>query len=223
MREGNCPKPTHGGERMSPSKIFLRWLMTDTSRNIQTTQRCFPFLKFGPENILKSPKGNQSCHELVSWPRTKWNIKVYVSFSLGTSEEGRKLECFHIASHVRQPRPLLRPMVKYVANIHGDEVVGRELLIGLARWGREANKRPEISDDLWLADTWPRTTTRIRGSEESLTPPTYFSCPASTLTGVRLRADTMSTRRTSTEPFQAGETGGCPGEGTRNKWAPCIY
>lgn len=59
--------------------------------------------------------------------------EVYVSFSLGTSEEGRKLECFHIASNVRQPRPLLRPMVKYVANIHGDEVVGRELLIGLAR------------------------------------------------------------------------------------------
>ena len=29
---------------------------------------------------------------------------------------------------------MLKPMVKYVANIHGDEVVGRELLIGLARY-----------------------------------------------------------------------------------------
>ena len=55
------------------------------------------------------------------------------SFSLGTSEEGRKLECFHVAGEVRRPRPLLRPMVKLVANIHGDEVVGRELLIALAR------------------------------------------------------------------------------------------
>ena len=38
-----------------------------------------------------------------------------------------------MAGEVRRPRPLLRPMVKLVANIHGDEVVGRELLIALAR------------------------------------------------------------------------------------------
>ena len=38
-----------------------------------------------------------------------------------------------MAGEVRRPRPMLRPMVKLVANIHGDEVVGRELLIALAR------------------------------------------------------------------------------------------
>ena len=56
------------------------------------------------------------------------------SYSLGTSEEGRRLECIHLSSNVRQQRPLLRPQVKFVANIHGDEVVGRELLLGLARY-----------------------------------------------------------------------------------------
>ena len=55
------------------------------------------------------------------------------SYSLGTSEEGRRLECIHLSSNVRQVRPLLRPQVKFVANIHGDEVVGRELLLALAR------------------------------------------------------------------------------------------
>ena len=44
------------------------------------------------------------------------------------------MECIHMSSNVRQARPLLRPQVKFVANIHGDEVVGRELLLALARY-----------------------------------------------------------------------------------------
>ena len=61
------------------------------------------------------------------------HLKLLFSYSLGMSEEGRRLECIHVTSNVRQKRPLLRPLVKYVANIHGDEVVGRELLLALAR------------------------------------------------------------------------------------------
>ena len=54
-------------------------------------------------------------------------------YKLGHSVEGRELLCCRLSGDVRHGRPLLRPMVKYVANIHGDEAVGREMLIGLAR------------------------------------------------------------------------------------------
>ena len=54
-------------------------------------------------------------------------------YKLGQSEEGRELLAVRLNGKVRQPRPALTPMVKFVANIHGDEAVGRELLLGLAR------------------------------------------------------------------------------------------
>jgi len=55
-------------------------------------------------------------------------------YTVGMSEEGRKMDCIHITQGVKEKRKMLKPMVKYVANIHGDEAVGRELLIGLARY-----------------------------------------------------------------------------------------
>jgi len=54
--------------------------------------------------------------------------------TIGKSVQGRQLAGIVIGQGVRQGRPLLRPQVKYVANIHGDEAVGRELLLGLARY-----------------------------------------------------------------------------------------
>ena len=51
-------------------------------------------------------------------------------YSVGLSEEGRKLWCLKITSDVKSSRKTLKPMVKFVANIHGDETVGRELLLG---------------------------------------------------------------------------------------------
>ena len=41
---------------------------------------------------------------------------------------GRKLWVVKIASD--KTRPDLKPMVKYVANMHGNEAVGRELMLG---------------------------------------------------------------------------------------------
>lgn len=53
--------------------------------------------------------------------------------SIGKSVEGRDLIYLEISENV-QERRLGEPMVKYVANMHGDEPVGRELMIFLAKY-----------------------------------------------------------------------------------------
>lgn len=51
-------------------------------------------------------------------------------YSIGKSVQGRELWVMLVS---RNPRtnPLLKPNVKYVANMHGDESVGRELMLHL--------------------------------------------------------------------------------------------
>ena len=50
------------------------------------------------------------------------------------SVEGRELWVIQISKNVNKKRALLKPMVKYIANMHGDETVGRELMISLAQY-----------------------------------------------------------------------------------------
>merc|ERR1712131_386079 len=54
-------------------------------------------------------------------------------YSIGRSVEGRQILGIKITADVGAQRPQLRPQVKFSANIHGDEVVSREMVIALAR------------------------------------------------------------------------------------------
>lgn len=52
---------------------------------------------------------------------------------VGKSAENRNLIALHISRNV-QTRNILTPMVKYIGNMHGDETIGRQLLIYLAQY-----------------------------------------------------------------------------------------
>ena len=59
---------------------------------------------------------------------------IVALYNIGASVQGRDLVCLKITEDANMERKLLKPQVKFTANIHGDEAVGRELLIGLARY-----------------------------------------------------------------------------------------
>lgn len=66
-------------------------------------------------------------------------VKAYPNlarrYSIGSTVEGRDLAVLHISGKgTSSERPVLRPMLKLVANMHGNEPVGRELLLALARY-----------------------------------------------------------------------------------------
>jgi len=62
-------------------------------------------------------------------------------YNLGSSTEGRSIPALRFATN--HTRPLLRPMVKYVANMHGDEAVGRELMIALCEYLAKSYQKSE--------------------------------------------------------------------------------
>ncbi len=52
--------------------------------------------------------------------------------TIGKSVQGRELVYLHVTANVTAPRPIGKPMFKYVGNMHRNEAVGREILIALA-------------------------------------------------------------------------------------------
>lgn len=51
--------------------------------------------------------------------------------SIGKSSRGLDLWAVEVTRNVRQERQLLKPMFKYVANMHGDETVGYALMVNI--------------------------------------------------------------------------------------------
>jgi len=76
--------------------------------------------------------------------------RLYV---LGQSVEGRDLAVIQISKDVQKDRKLLKPMVKLIANMHGNEAVGREVLLALARYLlQNSDSDPRISSLLSSLD-----------------------------------------------------------------------
>lgn len=86
------------------------------------------------ESFLSQPK-YLSYNEMKSFFDTlekKYQNLVKIH-SIGKSVEGRDLLAIELSNNVAERAPL-KPMFKFVANMHGDEAVGRELLIFLAQY-----------------------------------------------------------------------------------------
>jgi len=76
------------------------------------------------------PKYNETTRLIHELEKVAPNL-VHI-YSVGQSVDEREMWVIHLAEDVTQPRPLLRPMVKIVANMHGDETLGRALNLMLA-------------------------------------------------------------------------------------------
>lgn len=86
------------------------------------------------ERFLENPHydSNEGIQDLFNHLQKQFPsmVKVHV---IGESRENRELTVIQINQNVRK-RGLLTPMFKYVANMHGDETVGRQMLIYLAQY-----------------------------------------------------------------------------------------
>jgi len=58
---------------------------------------------------------------------------LVTKYSIGNSVQGREILVLKLRYNVTEPRPLRIPMVKFIGNMHGDESVGREMIIALAQ------------------------------------------------------------------------------------------
>lgn len=114
------------------SLIVVISALTWTTGHALTIQKQPPVAEY--EGFLEPPHYHTE-HELerIYADLQKLHPGMVEVLSAGKSGEGRELYVLHMSSNIRT-RNLLTPMFKYVANMHGDETIGRELLIYLAQY-----------------------------------------------------------------------------------------
>lgn len=105
--------------------IVLTCILYKTTRSIPLQEN---------EDFLKEPR-YYSYDELTNAFKKleTENPDIAKLVSVGRSVRNRELWAIHINSNVHN-RTLLTPMFKYVANMHGDEAIGRQLMIYLAEY-----------------------------------------------------------------------------------------
>ena len=102
-----------------------------------------------PENeqFLQNPfyQSNEEIADLFAKLQKKYPDLVE-SYSIGRSKQGRDLIVLHINHNVKS-RDIGTPMMKLIANMHGDEPVGRQLIVYLGQYLLENyGKDEEITD-----------------------------------------------------------------------------
>lgn len=104
--------------------LFLLFIKNCVSRSIEENG----------EQFLESPKYTKYADLMKLTEKLETTYPDLVkSYSIGKSVEGRELLVLQISEDVKNSH-YERPSFKYVANMHGDESIGRQLVIYLAEY-----------------------------------------------------------------------------------------
>lgn len=115
-------------------KKCLLYLLIINTVSLLVIVNCKTIIREEDESFLEPPLYHRTDDVLDLFARlSKDYPNLARVHSIGQSLEGRELVVIEISNNVRH-RSLLVPMFKYIGNMHGDETVGREMLIYLAQY-----------------------------------------------------------------------------------------
>ena len=82
---------------------------------------------------LEEEEANEELEEAMDSLHQRYPNQSHV-YSIGQSVKKKNLKVIAIAAQKADQHVLLRPEMKFVGNMHGNEVVGRELIIRYANY-----------------------------------------------------------------------------------------
>lgn len=161
--------PQAGGRKLSAVLVIGLVLLLLQLVNGFTLQKPGTGPIIENESFLANPRyeSNEELADLLARLQKDHPSLVKVH-TIGSSLEGRPLLAVEIRANIDRPRQLLMPMFKYVANMHGDETVGRELLVYLAQYlVNNYEQDPEIGALLNTTDIFLMPTMNPDGYQRS--------------------------------------------------------